>query len=92
MISIFFFAYTIYVLVSENWYPDWHATVDGESAPTFRADMTLLSVPVPAGASVVELRFESKDYTNGKLVTFACLFLVVIGMFLPKVLRRRTDG
>ena len=81
-----------YVLVSENWYPDWIATVDGETTPTFRADMALLSIPVPAGATVVELRFESKPFVVGKTVTFASLFLVLIGLCLPPVLRRRTDG
>ena len=81
-----------YVLVSENWYPDWNATVDGVAASVFRADMSLLSVPVPAGATVVELRFESKAYVVGKTVTFACLFLVLIAAVLPQVWRRRTNG
>lgn len=81
-----------YVLVSENWYPDWHATVDGEPAPIFRADMSLLSVPVPAGATVVELRFESRPYVVGKTVTLASLLLVIIGISVPQLWRRRTNG
>ena len=81
-----------YVLVSENWYPDWQASVDGAPTPTFRADMSLLSVPVPAGASVVELRFESKAYVVGKAVTFSGLLLVVLVLILPQVRRRRVDG
>ena len=36
-----------HLVVSENWYPDWHATVDGKAAVVRRADHSLLSVDVP---------------------------------------------
>lgn len=81
-----------YVVVSENWYPDWKAAVDGIAAPAFRGNMTLLAVPVPAAASIVELRFESKAYDVGKNVTFASLFFVVLLSILPQLRRRRNDG
>ena len=39
------------LIVSENYYPGWKATVDGRPAVTDRADYTLIGVELPAGAS-----------------------------------------
>jgi hypothetical protein len=66
-----------YLLVSENWYPDWHATVDGQSAVVHRANHTLLSVVLPPGAREVMLRFDSRSYRTGKLVSLVSLLLTV---------------
>ena len=65
-----------YLLIAENWYPDWHATVDGQPATTWRSDQTFLTVPVKAGAKRVELQFSSASYARGKLVTIFSLLLL----------------
>jgi hypothetical protein len=65
-----------YLLIAENWYPDWHATVDGQPAAVLRGDQTFLTVPVKAGAKSVELEFSSAYYALGKLVTMASLLLL----------------
>lgn len=66
-----------YLLVSENWYPDWHATVDGQPVATLRGDQTFLTVPVKAGAKQVELQFASRYFALGKLVTIISFLLLV---------------
>ena len=81
-----------YLLISENWYKDWKATVDGEPAPVVRGDVSLLTVPVPAGAEVVELWFESKAYRLGKVITLVSLLLVVLAMVGPTLTRRQKGG
>jgi len=68
-----------YLVIAENWYPDWHAEVDGKAAAVYRADHTLLSVVLPPGAREVRLRFASAAYARGKLVTLAAL-LVTFGL------------
>jgi hypothetical protein len=68
-----------YLLIAENWYPDWHATVDGKPAPVYRADHTLLSVVVPPGAREVTLHFASAAYARGKLVTLVA-FLATLAL------------
>ncbi len=78
-----------FVVVSENWYPDWRATVDGAEATVVRGNGSLIAVAVPAGAAVVELEFRSDDYQKGKLVSFLSLALVAVGLVVPPVLRRR---
>lgn len=77
-----------YLLVSETWYPDWHARVDGKPAALLRADHALLSVVVPPGAREVTLDFSSAAYARGKLVTLGAL-LVALALVLVPALRAR---
>ncbi len=82
-----------YLLVAENWYPDWRATVDGQDAQTLRGDQTFLTVPVSAGARQVELVFASKDYARGRLISWAALVLLAgwagAGVVVGKRARQR---
>jgi len=81
-----------WLLVSENWYPDWTATVDGQSSPTYRGQFSLITVPLPVGAKEVTLEFKSRAYERGRLITFVSL-LAALGLWLgPMVRRRRADG
>jgi len=66
-----------YLLVSENWYPDWHATVDGQPVTALRGDQTFLTVPIKAGAKQVELEFSSRYFALGKLITIASTVLLL---------------
>jgi hypothetical protein len=66
-----------YLLIAENWYPDWHATVDGQPATALRGDQTLLTVPVHAGAKRVELEFSSRYFAMGKLITIGSIVLLL---------------
>jgi hypothetical protein len=77
-----------YLMVSENYYPAWAARVDGRDAPVLVGDGTLLTVPVPAGTSEVELTYESSAFRVGKIVTWASVFFVVLGAFVPGIVRR----
>lgn len=47
------------LVIADNWYPAWQATVNEEAAPVLRAYHTLRAVPVPEGASSVELVYRS---------------------------------
>jgi hypothetical protein len=77
-----------YLVISENWYPDWHATVDGRPAAVHRADYTLLSVVLPPGAREVRLWFASTSYPLGKVVTAVAL-LMTLGLNAVPLWRRR---
>lgn len=81
-----------YLVVAENWYPDWRASVDGQPAAVHRADHTLLSVVLPPGAREVTLKFESETYARGKLVSLAALLMAVGMIVAPVALARRSTG
>ncbi len=79
---------TAYLLVSENWYPDWHAEVDGKPVQALRGDYTLLSVALPPGAHEVRFTFSSRDYARGKLVT-VCALLIAGALCAAQFWRQR---
>jgi hypothetical protein len=58
------------LLVSENYYPGWKATVDGKPAPIGRADYTFIGVELPSGARSIQLDFTSPAYERGKVITW----------------------
>lgn len=77
------------LVVSENFYPGWQATVDGKATPTNRADFTLIGVELPAGAKKVQLRFDSAPYHTGQLLTLLALGAAVLWWVIGSVLDRR---
>jgi hypothetical protein len=83
----------LYLLVAENWYKDWRATVDGVAAPALRAHHTLLSVVVPPGAKEVSFQFVSREYARGKMISIlavaAALGLIIVPRFRA---RSRADA
>jgi hypothetical protein len=81
-----------YLLIAENWYPDWQASVDGQPATVLRGDYTLVSVALPAGAKQVQLTFHSKPYDLGKAITVSSLALLFIVLLAAVVARRAGHG
>ena len=77
------------LVVSENFYPGWTATVDGRPAPIGRADFTLIGVTLPPGARRVELAFTSATYESGKLVTLVALGIAGLLTIAGVVAERR---
>jgi hypothetical protein len=47
------------LVISDNFYPAWHATIDGDPVPLVRADYTLRAVPIPAGTHEVRIAYRS---------------------------------
>jgi hypothetical protein len=79
---------TRYLLVSETWYKDWHALVDGRPAPVLRGDHALITVALPPGAREVALDFDSPEYARGKLISLVA-FLAIVGLWSWTEVRRR---
>jgi hypothetical protein len=63
------------LIVSENYYPGWIATVDGKPARVGRADYTMIGVELPTGARSIELNFTSPAYEKGKVITWMAIVL-----------------
>ncbi|NUQ20345.1 MAG: hypothetical protein HOQ09_05225 [Gemmatimonadaceae bacterium] len=78
-----------FLFVSENYYPDWRATVDGKPGQVVRAQYSLIAIPVPAGARRVELRTVSSAYNVGRIITLLSLALVVAALAIGGFRRRR---
>ena len=61
------------LIVSENYYPGWLATVDGKPANIGRVDYSMIGVELPGGARSVSLQFTSAAYERGKLITWIAI-------------------
>jgi hypothetical protein len=81
----------LYLVVAENWYKDWQATVDGRPVTPLAAHSTLLSVVVPPGAKEVRFEFRSDAYRLGRLLTLLSA-LIVAGMLVAPRLGRAKEG
>jgi hypothetical protein len=75
------------LVLTDTWYPGWHARVDGRPVPLYRADVTFRAVPVPRGEHEVELSFLPRSWLVGALSTG--LTLAAIGVATIWRLRRR---
>lgn len=77
------------LVVSENYFPGWRATVDGRETPVYRADYNLIGVPLPPGARRVELAFRDQAVATGKAITLVALALALALLALGLVADRR---
>jgi hypothetical protein len=46
-----------FLVAAETWYPGWEATIDGQPAHLYPADVAFRGLRVPAGEHAVEMRF-----------------------------------
>ncbi|MEO8193936.1 MAG: YfhO family protein [Gemmatimonadales bacterium] len=76
------------LMVSENYFPGWSATVDGKPARIGRADYSLIGVQLPEGGKNIVLTFEDPAYRLGKLITLLAL-MVVAGLIVWGILMQR---
>jgi len=77
------------LVLSENWYPGWKAFVDGTEVPVLRANHTFRAIPVPAGASSVEFRYESAMLRLSLLVSLFSILLISVPLVMGVMERRR---
>jgi hypothetical protein len=79
------------LVVADNWFPAWLATVDGEAAPVLRAYHTLRAVPVPAGTHTVEMRYRSGTVRRSLWVSLT-LLVALTGLMGLHLWRERRPG
>jgi hypothetical protein len=72
------------LVLSEAYYPAWHAYLDGQPAPVYVADHALRAVPLSAaGRHRVELRYESPAVTGGVAISLATVLLLALPLLVP---------
>jgi hypothetical protein len=67
-----------YLMLTDAYYPGWHATVDGEPVPICRADLLFRAVPLQPGEHRVVFAFRSRPQVLGMLVTIVGLAVLVM--------------
>lgn len=77
------------LIVSENFYPGWSATIDGRPAAISRADYSLIGLEMPAAARQISLRFTSAPFRTGRAITLVALCAAIAWMIGGVVADRR---
>ena len=70
------------VFLSDTWYPDWSATVDGKETPIYRADYSFRAIAVPKGEHEVKFIYNDPHYITGRSISFTTNALALIGFAL----------
>jgi uncharacterized membrane protein YfhO len=76
------------LVVSENYFPGWHAIVDGKPSAVGQANYNLIGIALPAGSKNVQLRFTDSSYEKGKAITLVML-LISFAMWIGGAIAER---
>jgi hypothetical protein len=80
----------VLLMVLENYYKAWRATVNGREVPILRANHTFRAIPVPAGPHEVVIRYDASyiapwAYLSGLIL----LVLMILALGAPLLDRTR---
>jgi hypothetical protein len=53
------------VVLADQWYPGWEATLDGRPVPVLRVNHALRGVLLPPGQGVLEFHYHPQSFTRG---------------------------
>lgn len=65
------------LVLADQAFPGWHASVDGRPAPLYTADYVLRAVPVPAGRHTVSFDYRPASFRLGLYLSLLALSLLV---------------
>jgi hypothetical protein len=66
-----------YLLLADNFYPGWHASVDGTATTLFRANVSSRAVRLPRGSKTVDFYYEAAPFFKGLRITGASAILLL---------------
>jgi len=70
------------LVLSDNYYPGWSASVDGAPAEIFRANCTMRAVNVPAGRHMVSFVFMPATFKASVYLSLVTAALVAFGLIM----------
>ena len=79
-----------FLVIADNWFPRWGATVNGADAPVLKAYHSLRAIPISAGSSTVVMSYQPAGVLRALWISLGCLALAV-GMVGYGVWARRAS-
>jgi hypothetical protein len=78
-----------WLVLSDNFYPGWQATIDGKPVEIFQANHTMRAVQVPAGSHVLSFKFAPQALRRSIYVSLAGAILVLAALIFLQVKQQR---
>ena len=66
------------LVIAQNFYPSWRATVNGQPAPVLRANHAFQAIPIPAGKSTIRLDYVDWPFRIGAGISLMTLLGCVL--------------
>ncbi len=79
------------LVVADNWYPAWHAEIDGREVPVLRANHSLRAVEVDAGEHEIVFTYRSRILSLSLWASLLSM-MAVLGLAVAPLLRRFGRG
>ena len=73
-----------FLVLSDNYYPGWEATIDGTATHLFRTNFALRGVLIPAGGHIVKFEFKPMTFYYGAAISMTSLLLLATLIFWIK--------
>jgi len=67
------------MFMSDAWYPDWNATIDGKPTEIYRADYAFRAIAIPQGEHEIKLTYFDPHYAMGRTISLTANALALIG-------------
>src|SRR5262249_44481679 len=77
------------LILNDNYYPGWQASIDGVPVQIFRANCTMRAINVPAGRHVVSFVFKPAAFFVSMYVSVAAAALTVLVLILSAAKQKR---
>lgn len=74
--------YPGFLILSDNWHPDWRVYVDGTKEILYRANYTFRAVYVQAGNHEITFEYKSIPFTIGLIITIVSI-CAILGFYIP---------
>jgi len=75
---------TGFLFISDSYYPDWKAYVDGVEAEIYRADYIFRAVYLAPGTHTVEFVYEPQSFRLASIISLLALLIVVLSLVIPR--------
>jgi hypothetical protein len=69
------------VVIAQSYYHPWHAYVDGQRVPLWRANYAFQALQVPAGEHQVQVIYQDRFFECGAIISVASLILLSVIWF-----------
>jgi len=65
------------VILADTFYPGWRLTIDGKTAPIYRANRVMRGAAVPAGEHTLVYTYEPRSFQLGAVISTVALIVLV---------------